>query len=105
MPSACRALITGNRIEFGCGSLWRDYMHVADLGTAIICLARSTLNGAVNLGTGEPVRLSLILERLGRISEKTRIARVERVSTRHRRPANPYRRQPADPKYRLDSRD
>ena len=80
VPSACRALIAGNRIEFGCGSLWRDYMHVADLGTAIICLARSTMNGAVNLGTGEPVRLSMILELLGKISERPELLVLKEYS-------------------------
>lgn len=68
VPSACRALIERKHTDFDCGSLWRDYMHVGDLANAIVCLTASTLNGAVNLGTGEPIRLSTILEHLGKIS-------------------------------------
>ena len=70
VPAVCRALIEEKRAVFDCGSLWRDYMHVADLATAIVCLAASNLNGAVNLGTGEPIRLSTMLEQLGKISER-----------------------------------
>ena len=70
VPSVCRALIEEKRADFDCGSLWRDYMHVADLATAIVCLAASNLNGAVNLGTGEPIRLSTMLEQLGKISKR-----------------------------------
>ena len=70
VPSACRALLENKKIEFNCGSLWRDYMHVADLATSIVCLAGSNLNGAVNLGSGEPIRLSAMLEELGRISQR-----------------------------------
>lgn len=70
VPSACSALLENKKIEFNCGSLWRDYMHVADLATSIVCLAGSNLNGAVNLGSGEPIRLSAMLEELGRISQR-----------------------------------
>lgn len=70
VPSACRALIDGRRVEFDCGSLLRDYMHIVDLATSIVCLTKSTLNGAVNLGSGEPIRLFSMLEELGSISQR-----------------------------------
>lgn len=70
VPSACRAIIENKKIEFNNCSIWRDYMHVADLATSIVCLTDSTLNGSVNLASGEPIRLSAMLEELVCISQR-----------------------------------
>lgn len=45
------------------GMQLRDYLHVADAGTALAALTGSTLTGAYNLATGEAVRVKdVILE-------------------------------------------
>jgi len=68
VPSACRALITGEPEAFGSGSQWRDFLHVTDLARAIEYLTRSPLEGAVNLGSGSPMRLSDMLYVLENLS-------------------------------------
>lgn len=68
VPTACRALVTAKPEAFGSGSQWRDFLHVTDLARAIECLTRSPLEGAVNLGSGSPVRLSYMLDALENLS-------------------------------------
>ena len=68
IPTACRSLLTGQPEAFGSLYQWRDFLHVTDLARGIIALTQSTLEGAVNIGSGEPVRLSLILDTLERLS-------------------------------------
>jgi nucleoside-diphosphate-sugar epimerase len=70
VPSACRALITGQPESFGAGHQWRDYMHVSDLVRGILALTHSSLEGAVNLASGLPVQLSFILDELEKLAEK-----------------------------------
>ena len=68
IASACRAVIDQKKTQFGPLGLWRDYLHVSDLGRAISALMMSDLSGPVNLGSGEPVRQSRLIETIGRIS-------------------------------------
>lgn len=81
IPTACRALITRQPDSFGSLFQWRDFLHVSDLARGIVALTQSGLEGAVNIGSGGPVRLSLLLDTLERLTGQKgafqRGARVE----------------------------
>jgi nucleoside-diphosphate-sugar epimerase len=68
IASACRAVIDQHQTKFGQLGLWRDYLHVRDLGAAISRLLMSGLTGPVNLGSGEPVRQSVLIDLIARLS-------------------------------------
>jgi len=68
IPTACHALITGQPEAFGSLHQWRDFLHVTDLARGIVALTQSSLEGAVNIGSGGPVRLSLLLDTLERLT-------------------------------------
>ncbi|NBU14090.1 MAG: NAD(P)-dependent oxidoreductase [Alphaproteobacteria bacterium] len=68
VASACRAIALNEPVAFGPLDLWRDYIHVNDLGRAIAILMESSLEGVVNLATGEPVRQSRLIETLANLS-------------------------------------
>ena len=70
IPTACRSLITERAEGFGSGSLWRDYLHVGDLVRGIAAVLRSDIEGAVNVASGAPVRISYLLDELERLSQK-----------------------------------
>jgi len=70
VPLACRSLITERSEAFGSGSLWRDYIHVSDLVRGIAAVLHSDLEGAVNIGSGAPVRISFLLDQLEKLSHK-----------------------------------
>lgn len=68
MVSAWKAIGLNRKAEFGPLDLWRDYLHVADLALAITTLLDSSQDGVVNLGSGQPVRQSTLVETLARLS-------------------------------------
>ena len=76
VPTACQALLSGRPMAFGSGQQWRDFLHVADLGAAIAALSVSELTGAVNLASGEPVRLSALLDRLATLSGRMGVLNI-----------------------------
>lgn len=69
VPSLVRALLRGEPAEMTAGTQRRDFLHVADAGAAFAALAGSTLEGPVNIASGEGVELrelaGLIAERVG----------------------------------------
>jgi len=67
VPSVTLALLSGEVANCSSGEQIRDYLHVEDAGSAVWAVARSSLSGPVNIGSGEPVRVRTLLETLGRI--------------------------------------
>jgi nucleoside-diphosphate-sugar epimerase len=69
VPSVVRALLRGEPAPMTSGTQRRDFLHVADAGAAFAALAKGTLEGAVNLASGEGVLLrdlaNLIAQRTG----------------------------------------
>ena len=57
-------------VDFGPLDLWRDYLHIDDLAKAITMLFESPLQGIVNLGSGEPIRQSTLIETLAALSSR-----------------------------------
>lgn len=69
VPSVVTALLRGETAPMTSGLQRRDFLHVADAGAAFAALADSTLEGPVNLASGEGVVVrdlaTLIAERTG----------------------------------------
>jgi nucleoside-diphosphate-sugar epimerase len=69
VPSVTRALLAGREAEVSDGEQWRDFMHTDDVARAFVALLDSRVSGAVNIASGERVRvadvIALIAEQVG----------------------------------------
>lgn len=57
-----RAMASGGRAAFGPGLQARDFIHVDDVASALAALLRSTLSGAINVGSGEAVEVRRFID-------------------------------------------
>jgi nucleoside-diphosphate-sugar epimerase len=60
-----RALLAGEPARCSHGRQIRDFLHVGDVAAALVALVDSPVEGAVNVGSGEPVALSDVIGRIG----------------------------------------
>jgi nucleoside-diphosphate-sugar epimerase len=64
IPSVTRALLAGERARCSHGAQIRDFLHVEDCAEALRAISERRLEGAVNVGSGEPIRIRALVERL-----------------------------------------
>jgi UDP-glucuronate decarboxylase len=55
VPSVIRALLRGEPVNVTSGLQVRDFLHVRDVGAAVVSAALGELDGVVNIGSGRPV--------------------------------------------------
>jgi nucleoside-diphosphate-sugar epimerase len=61
-PSVIRALLSGQVARTSIGEQVRDFMSARDLGAAFAALAVSSVEGPVNMASGDPVRIADLVE-------------------------------------------
>ena len=64
VASVIKALLQGKPAICGNARLIRDYLHAEDVASAFVAILSSTLEGSVNIGSGEAVALGEIVERV-----------------------------------------
>ncbi len=75
VPALGRSLLGGQGFDAGTGEQVRDYLHVADVASALCLLARERAPGACNIASGVPVTMRSMMETLGRIIGRTELIR------------------------------
>ena len=65
VPSVILSLMKGLPAKCTEGLQVRDYLCVEDVASALIAVAQSSFEGAVNIGSGEPVTVRAIVQLLG----------------------------------------
>jgi UDP-glucuronate decarboxylase len=65
VPSVMLSLLRGERARVTAGEQIRDFLHVEDVARALVAVADSELTGPVNIGSGRPVSIRDIVERIG----------------------------------------
>lgn len=65
VPSVINSLLDGKEAECTHGNQIRDYLYVEDVAAALTALLDSRLDGPVNIGSGEPLRLKEIVNMIG----------------------------------------
>jgi len=68
VPAVVKDLLQGKRAECSHGLQMRDYLYIDDAADALLMLAANNISGAINVGSGEPVRVRDIVETLGRLT-------------------------------------
>ena len=64
VPSVGRGLLAGEPVPTTRGDQVRDFMHVEDVAAAFAALADSSVTGAVNVASGEPVAVREVVDGL-----------------------------------------
>jgi len=60
VPSLLTALREGRRAETGPAEAIRDFIHVVDAGRALVHLLDSNFDGAINVASGDPIKIGTI---------------------------------------------
>jgi nucleoside-diphosphate-sugar epimerase len=76
VASVIIALLSGREALCTHGGQIRSYLHVADVGAAFAALLHSEATGPVNIGSGEPISIAALLERLARQIGRTDLLRL-----------------------------
>jgi len=64
IPKTCLRLLKGERIEFDAAGSIRDFLDVQDVGNALATITTANINGAVNVGSGEPLPVRAVIEQV-----------------------------------------
>jgi nucleoside-diphosphate-sugar epimerase len=67
VPSVALSLLRGGRARCTEGEQVRDYLFVDDVAEALTCVLDSKAQGAVNIGSGEGIKIRSLVERLAGI--------------------------------------
>ena len=68
VPAVLNSMISGELTKTTSGEQLRDFLHVEDVASAICAVADSDLESVVNIGSGRPVRVRDIVEKIGEIT-------------------------------------
>ena len=67
VPSVILALLSGQTARCTEGTQMRDFLHVEDVASAVWAVAQSDLQGPVNIGSGQPVKVRAIAETIAKL--------------------------------------
>lgn len=69
VPTLIRSHLSGQSVKLTSGEKVRDYLHVEDVASAIWAAAKSDLAGPVNVGSGRPVTLRELAEKISELTK------------------------------------
>ena len=87
VPSVARALLAGREAPVTHGRQLRDFLAVEELGDAFAALLDSTVQGAVNVASGEPIALRELVELIAHAAGRPDLVRFGAVEARPGEPA------------------
>ena len=82
VPSIVLALLRGEAARATRGEQVRDYVHVEDVASAIWRVTTSSLTGAVNIASGEPVAVADIARRVADLAGRPDLLRLGAIPYR-----------------------
>jgi nucleoside-diphosphate-sugar epimerase len=82
VSAVARALVRGEEVPCTHGTQVRDYLYVAELGSAFAALLGSAVAGAVNMASGEPVRLADVVAAIATAAGHPELVRLGALAQR-----------------------
>lgn len=76
IPSVIRALLKNKPAETSHGNQIRDFLYVEEIARAFVALLDSDVQGAVNIASGEGVKLKEIVETVAEVIGKPELLRI-----------------------------
>jgi len=67
VPTIINGVLRQQRVELTTGEQVRDFLYVADVASALVHVAESSMTGIVNIGSGQPTTVRNIAETIGEI--------------------------------------
>lgn len=86
VPSVINSLLEGNFADCSHGRQLRDFLHVADVAGAFTALLDSTVEGSVNIASGEAKTIRELVEEIASIMGKPEKLRFDVVQTSDQEP-------------------
>jgi nucleoside-diphosphate-sugar epimerase len=86
VPSITQALLRGEIAKATAGEQVRDYLHAADIASAIWAIAQSDATGAVNVASGEPVTIAQIATRIADLLGRSELLQLGALKYRDGEP-------------------
>lgn len=87
VPSVARALLAGHEAPVTHATQVRDFLSVEELGDAFAALLDSSVQGPVNLASGEPVALRELIEAVAQATGRPELVRFGAIDARPGEPA------------------
>lgn len=88
VSSVAASLLKGEPAPCSRGTQLRDILHVQDVADAFVAVLDSVVEGPVNIGSGVPVRVSEVVQALGRAAARPELIRLGALPDR---PSDPPR--------------
>ncbi|MDH3671269.1 MAG: NAD(P)-dependent oxidoreductase [Gammaproteobacteria bacterium] len=82
MPSVCLSLLKGEEARCTHGNQVRDFLYVEDAADAFVALLDSEVIGAVNIGSGEGVPISTVIDGVAKKLGRPHLVRLGAVPAR-----------------------
>jgi nucleoside-diphosphate-sugar epimerase len=76
VPALTRAALTQSPLDCGPGEQARDFLHAADVAEACAAILAHSIEGPVNIGSGQPVRVSELVALIEAATGSKGIARL-----------------------------
>ncbi len=67
VPSTILSVLSGKTVPCTSGEQARDYLHVEDAARAVAAVVESEERGCMNIGSGQPIKIRTIVEKIARI--------------------------------------
>jgi nucleoside-diphosphate-sugar epimerase len=83
VPALIRALLRGVPFPASAGEQVRDYLHVADMASALCALAEHRTSGTVNVSSGVPVTMRQVMEAVASCTGNGHLIQFGAVPYRH----------------------
>ena len=77
VASIVKSLLADQEVEVKHPDLIRDYLHATDVANALVTLLDSNLEGAVNIGSGQPTRLRDMARLIGDKLQKSELIALD----------------------------
>jgi UDP-glucuronate decarboxylase len=82
VPAVVQALLADKEFAATAGDQVRDYLHVADVASALNALVEHEVGGVVNVCSGIPVRVRDLIEAIADILNRRQLLRFGQVASR-----------------------
>jgi nucleoside-diphosphate-sugar epimerase len=82
IAATARALLQGRPALCTHGEQIRDFLHVEDVARALVGILTSSVNGAVNIGSGEPISIADAVSELARRAGRSDLLRLDALRPR-----------------------
>lgn len=82
VSSVIRSLLRGEEARCSHGNQIRDYLFVQDVADGLVATLDSGIEGAINIGAGQPITLREIVSTIGRMMERPELIRLGAIPSR-----------------------